>query len=144
MIYFDTSTLAKCYLNEPGSDAVRALASESPTIATCDLARAELVAVFHRHLREGRLDASAYATVFEQFRADTEAGVWHWLPLDAHLWEEVDRRFYELPATVFLRGADAVHLACARQHRIAEVYTNDRHMLAACGAFELKGCNPLS
>jgi len=143
LIYFDTAYLAKCYLNEPGSETVRALASESSTLATCELARAELAAVFHRHLREGRLDAATYAILFEQFHADDEAGVWHWLPMDATVWNEVDRRFRELPATVFLRGADAVHLACARQHQITEVYTNDRHMLAACEAFGLKGHNPI-
>jgi len=143
LIYFDTAYLAKCYLNEPGSETVRALASESSALATCELARAELAAVFHRHFREGRLDERSYATVFEQFGADDEAGVWHWLPTDATVWEEVDRRFRELPATVFLRGADAVHLSCARLHRIAEFYTNDRHMLAACEAFGLNGRNPI-
>jgi len=143
LIYFDTAYLAKCYLNEPGSETVRALASESPDLATCELARAELAAVFHRHLQEGRLDAQNYATVFAQFRADDEAGVWHWLPMDATIWAEIDRRFRELPATVFLRGAHAVHLSCTRLHRIAEAYTNDPHMLAACEAFGLKGRNPI-
>lgn len=143
MIYFDTAYLAKCYLNEPGSERVRCLAAESTAVATCVLARAELAAVFHGHFREGRLDAPSLAIVFEQFHADIEAGVWHWLPLDTHLWEAIERRFLELPAGLALRGADAVHLACAHQHRIKEVYTNDRHMLAACEAFDLKGCNPI-
>ena len=35
MIYFDTAYLAKCYLNEPGSDEVRKLAAESSKIASC-------------------------------------------------------------------------------------------------------------
>jgi predicted nucleic acid-binding protein len=135
--------MAKCYLNEPGSDTVRSLASQSPSIATCELTRAELPAVFHRHLREGRLNKRACAIVFEQFHADIEAGVWEWLPLDERLWAEIDRCFRDLAETVFLRGADAVHLACARQHRIKEIYTSDRHMLAACEALDLLGCNPI-
>lgn len=52
MIYYDTAYLAKCYLNEPGSDMVRAHAAEADTIACSELGRAELLAVFHRHRRD--------------------------------------------------------------------------------------------
>jgi hypothetical protein len=55
MIYFDTSYLLKCYLAEPGHEAVRALARDQGPVACCTLGRTEWQAGIHRHLREGRL-----------------------------------------------------------------------------------------
>lgn len=41
MIYFDTSYLLKCYLAEPGHQAVRALAQQQGPVACCALGRTE-------------------------------------------------------------------------------------------------------
>lgn len=43
------------------------------------------------------------------------------------------------PRETFLRTADAVHLATARELGEREVWTNDRHMLAAAPYFGLTG-----
>jgi len=40
---------------------------------------------------------------------------------------------------LFLRTADAVHLATAQQIGESDVWTNDRHMLAAAPYFGLRG-----
>lgn len=39
---------------------------------------------------------------------------------------------------VFLRAADALHLASAVAQGFEEIYTHDRHMLAAAAAFGLQ------
>lgn len=49
------------------------------------------------------------------------------------------KRIFELDDTVFLRGADAIHLVTAKAHGFSELFTNDRHMLKACDALGLKG-----
>ena len=139
MIYFDTAYLAKCYLSEPGSTRVRDFARDAGVIACSHFGTAELNAVFHRHFREGRIDKRAHSILHRQFRQDLEDGIWHWLPLDSRIWDEIEQRFASLPRDVFLRGADAVHLASAHLHGIADVYSNDRHLLAACPAFGLNG-----
>lgn len=143
MIYFDTAYLAKCYLNEPGADKVRALAATSPDIACCQSGEVELTAVFHRHLREGKLKPREFRVAIAQFLADQAAGVWTWLPVTRDLLAESSRAFHNLKPSVFLRAADAIHLTCARRNGLREVYTNDRHMLAACATFQIEGRNIL-
>lgn len=143
MIYFDTAYLAKCYLTEPGADRVRALATDSPVIACCQSGEVELTAVFHRHLREGKLKPMDFNLVISQFVSDQAAGVWRWLPVTPELLAESSRVFHTLEPSYFLRAADAVHLTCAQRNGLREVYTNDRHMLAACEAFQIKGRNIL-
>ena len=48
---------------------------------------------------------------------------------------EVIRR---VPKTVFLRAADAIHLACARDSGFTEIYTGDRHMTLAAPHFRVR------
>jgi predicted nucleic acid-binding protein len=143
VIYFDTAYLAKCYLNENGANEVRSLAATSPVIACCQSGEVELSAVFHRHLREGKLTGREFRVVIEQFLADQEAGIWTWLPVSRELLEEASQAFHRLDPSLFVRAADALHLTCARRNGLREVYTNDRHMLAACEAFQIKGRNIL-
>ena len=143
MTYYDTAYLAKCYLPEPGHLVVREHAETAGAIACSDLGRAELAAVFHRHHREGRLDRQAFDTVFEQFEADLEAGIWHWVPFDAPIQNAVVEAFRALLPSVFLRSADAIHLVSARRLGCLEVFTSDRQMLRACEAFGLNGRNLL-
>lgn len=53
MIYCDTNYLVRAYLDEPGSDQIRALFNRHD-IASCALIRAEVPAALHRSYREGR------------------------------------------------------------------------------------------
>ncbi len=46
-----------------------------------------------------------------------------------------------LDREVRLRGADALHLCCAKQHGYRTIHSNDRHLLAAAGHFGLRGRN---
>ena len=143
MIYFDTSYIAKCYLNEPGADKVRILAAESPVISCCKTGEVELVAVFHRHLREGKISREEHQTLLLQFQSDQAARVWTWIPVTNELLDAACESFHQLPSNVLVRAADAIHLLCARQNGILEIYSNDRHMLLACNAYDLLGKNIL-
>jgi predicted nucleic acid-binding protein len=141
MIYFDTAYLAKCYLNEHGSGEVRDLALSDGRVSCCEYARVELSATFHRNLRQKTITPSEFRMIWNQFDLDEEKKLWTWLPLDAELLADVTVRFRKLSPAVYLRSADAVHLACAVEHGFKKIHSNDGHLLEAAKAFGIKGVN---
>ena len=138
MSYFDSSYIAKFYLDEPESDAVRRLAESLGHVRCSVIGQIEVPAVFHRKLREGAFDAAAFREVRGQFDEDCDQGLWTWLPLTSTLAARTAAAFARLPRQVFLRAADELHLICAQEHGLMEIYTNDRHMAAAARHFRLK------
>ena len=142
MIYLDTSYLVRLYFADPGWGAVRHLAATAP-VACGLLGRAETVAALHRKRRERSLSADAYRVVLAEFVRECEDGAFHWLPISGAVVERVERTYAGLAADVFLRAADALHLACAAENGLGEVYSNDSHLLAAAPHFGLRGVNVL-
>ncbi len=138
MIYFDSCYLAKLYLMEADSGRVRAHAEASGGLACCATGRGEVVATFHRHIREKRLTLREFRLLAAQAEADLDAGLWTALPVTSSLVEAQVRRMATLPANVFLRAADALHLACAAEAGLHEVYSSDRHLIAAAPHFGLR------
>ncbi len=98
----------------------------------------------NRACREGRLDPEAYQAQRHQFYSDEAAAAFQWLPLPASTLARLDLMLASAPPTSFLRAADALHLACAAEHAFKEVYSNDRHFLAAAPLFGLIGTNPIA
>jgi predicted nucleic acid-binding protein len=136
--YFDSAYIAKFYLDEPESDAVRHLAESLGRVRCAVLGQIEVAAVFHRKFREGAFDAGSFREVVAQFADDCEQGLWSWLPVTTALAARAATVFARLPRSVFLRAADALHLVCAQEHGLREIYTNDRHMSSAARHFRLK------
>lgn len=141
MIYFDSTYLGRLYLQEPGSAAVRSLAAAHGAVTCCALGQAEVASIFHRKLREGAITPDEHAEGAAQLDDDIAQSIIAWLPATPALIAQVRKTFATLPPTVFLRAADALHLVCAREAELQEIYTNDRHMLAAAPHFGLKGVN---
>src|SRR5260221_7978566 len=52
MTYFDSNYVAKCYLNELRSPAVRQLAQSQNSLCCSEFGRIEVVSTFHRNWRE--------------------------------------------------------------------------------------------
>ena len=141
MIYFDTAYVLKCYVKESGWEKVRAFASRHDRIGCSTYGRLELHAALHRKLREGELSEAQLEVVFRQFSVDEATRLWEWIPLTTGIMNAITRTFTSLPKNVFLRTGDAVHLLSAREHGCAEVYSNDRHLLAAAPHLGITGCD---
>jgi predicted nucleic acid-binding protein len=144
VIYFDTSYLLKCYINENGSAEVRELAAGAGRIACCEYGRGELFSGFHRCLREGKLTRGELDVIIEQYETDESDHIWSWLPFGRSLIASVVTTFKTLPEDVFLRTGDAIHLVCARNHDLPVVYTSDQHMLRAAPFLGLDARNVIT
>jgi predicted nucleic acid-binding protein len=104
ILYLDTSSLVKLYIDEAGADFVRGLVVEAEFVATCRIAYPEAYSAFTRRFRAGEMSAEDYEKVLAAFLRDWP----HFVILD----------FDELAAAQFvrrhaLRGFDAVHLSSA-------------------------------
>ena len=100
-----------------------------------------MIGAFHRKLREGTIKPAAYAALLGQVQAHIEAGAFRWLPQDGQVFSRIRQVYQKLPATVFLRAADAIHLATAAEACFPIVYSNDAHLLAAAQHFGIQGKN---
>lgn len=138
-LYFDTAYVAKCYLTEPDSAAVRKLAYGAEGLYSSAWCIAELACVFHRYVREGSLQPGRAARLRRLFLEDVGNGVWELFPISERLLFIVELATRGLPATVYLRAGDAVHLVSAREAGFSEIWSNDRHLLRAAEFFGLTG-----
>jgi predicted nucleic acid-binding protein len=138
-MYIDSAYIVKYYVNEPNSIAVREIVRRAESRTSSALAIAEVTCAFHRRLREGNLTRDLFREVLVSFLKHVEAGAWSMAPVSDLVLRRVSRMLGSAPASLYLRSGDAVHLATALEIGELEVWTSDRHMLAAAPHFGLIG-----
>jgi predicted nucleic acid-binding protein len=87
---------------------------------------AEIACLAHRKVREGPITPADAAK-----RRD--------VPVTDRLLRRVESATRALPPSCYLRTFDALHLVTAADSGFLEIWTNDRHMLAAAPHFGLVG-----
>lgn len=137
-MFCDTSTLAKYYSAEQHAPAVRAALDAAPEVFGSELARVELLSVFRRRLREGVWTPPAFQAAVRQFQRHEVSGFWTWLPLEGKVIESAANVFLTLPAGIYLRSSDCLHLISALHYGHPEIHTHDKHQSAAASALGLK------
>lgn len=144
MIYLDTSYLGRIYMEDEKSPMIHKLIGSNDQIVCCIHGKAELFSAFHRRFREGVYSLSQIRKMMEQVHLDTLHENISWISLDEKTISHTEKIYSVAPRDCFLRGADALHLACARENGFKEIYSNDKHLLAAAPLFGLKGKNIFS
>ena len=138
-MYIDTTYIAKFYLNEPESDRVRALVRTADAVFSSMWAYAEFHSVLHRHCREDSLTVGNARELARMFSDHIALGLWKLVPINEALLRRTGTLMIAAPDGLFIRTADAVHLTTAVEIGESEVWTNDRHMLAAAAYFGIGG-----
>lgn len=138
-LYLDSAYVAKCYINEPDAEQVRIVVRGESDLETSALSIAELACIFQRHIREKGLSKAQALKLRGAFAEDIANGVWVLLPVSDVVLKKVEASVRNLPAHVYLRAGDAIHLVTARDAGFSEIWSNDRHLLSAARYFGLKG-----
>src|SRR4051812_25967066 len=112
-MYLDSAYIAKFYLTEPDSKAVRAVLARAETRISSAWAIGEVVCTFHRHLREGRLSPAQHTDHVRTFLEHAGAEIWRFVPVTDRLLRKMTTWVANLPPEVFIRAGDAVHLTTA-------------------------------
>ena len=107
ILYLDTSSLVKLYVEEPASADVEGWVGSAEVTATSLIAYAEARAAFSLRFREHTYSSKDYKRLVTQFESD-------WKNFMAiHVTGELVRRAGDYAEKHGLRGFDAVHLASA-------------------------------
>lgn len=134
MSYWDTSALAKLYLQEPDSAAFRRKAVSDAPLHTAHLARHELCTVLFRRESEGAIQQGSALLLMQDFEEDIAGG----LIVIQEESPDVRRHFVSTlqrcllnPAPIFVRTNDALHVASAQVAGQTEFVTADSRQRSA-------------
>lgn len=105
ILYLDTSSLIKLYIEEEGSDGVRDLVEEASVVATSVVAYPEARSALARLHREGWLAGKDHERLRRQLDADWRGLLL--LPVGRKTWQQAG----DLAERHALRGFDSIHLA---------------------------------
>lgn len=131
--YFDTSALAKWYLNEAGSDGVETYIQEHGPVDISDLTIVEMRSLLGRRRRERNIDTQTEIKIFATFEEDIRQKylICHSLPEGlAKGAVNLISVHPELP----IRTLDALHLMIAREIQAEILATADHVMMAGAKA----------
>ena len=132
------------YFAEPGHENVKALLPGVDKVYSVQLARAEFASIILRKRREKAASDIALAELHEQFLDEVRDGHIQLIVPEDSEFEVIEAALRTAPSSTFLRAADAMHLAAAAWRGFKEVYSNDRHFLAAAPLFGLRGIDVTS
>jgi predicted nucleic acid-binding protein len=119
----DSSSFAKRYVQETGSDKLDRLLQNASELALCIILVPEIISGLNRRLRERVLDAGDYRSAKRQLLNDVrDATVLQITPA-------VISRSVKLLEENVLRAMDALHVACALEWRADLFVTSDRRQM---------------
>jgi predicted nucleic acid-binding protein len=98
-----------------------------------------MACVFQRQIREFKVPSAQVIRAREFFLADLQSGVWSLLPITESSLLRAASAIAALPASMYSRAGDAIHLAAAQGAGFTEIWSNDKRLLQAAPSFGLSG-----
>jgi predicted nucleic acid-binding protein len=132
-VYFDTSALAKWYLNESRSEAVEGFIQAHGPVEISELTIVEMRCLLARRRREGNFDRDTEMKIFATFEEDVRQGILICHPMQVGIAAAALNLISMVP-DVPLRTLDAFQLAIARQINAEWIAAADRVMIDAASA----------
>jgi predicted nucleic acid-binding protein len=134
MSYWDTSALAKLYVQEPDSILFEAHIATETSITVSETGRLELRAVLRRREAEGAISRNGTKTLHDSFCSLIRSGRFAEQVVTPDLvavyYEILDACLSQTPP-IFLRTNDGLHLAAAKLANEPEVVSTDKGMRKA-------------
>jgi predicted nucleic acid-binding protein len=135
-IFFDTSALTKRYVEEEGSEQVRALCAAADTLGVSVIVVPELISTLCRLVREGRLSPEDYRELKSAVQADlSDADV---CDLSQDAFDQAIRCLERHP----LRTLDALHVGSALIYQPDLFVSADNRQTEAAALEGLAVSNP--
>lgn len=107
IVYLDTSSLVKLYVEEAGSAIVRDVTQKASVIAASKIAYAEARAAFARKQRDDGFSITALRKIVEDLNRDWESY------FIIEVTDGIIRSAGDIAEKYLLRGFDSIHLASA-------------------------------
>ena len=121
----DSSSLAKRYIQEYGSEKLDHLLQNASQLALCIILVPEIISGLNRRIREGALDHKNYRLVKKQLLNDVQDAV------VLQITPSVISHSVKLLENNTLRAMDALHVACALEWQADLFVASDRRQLIA-------------
>ena len=121
----DSSSLAKRYVQEFGSEKLDHLLKNASELALCIILVPEVISGLNRRIREGVLDVKNYRLVRKQLLLDVRDAV------ILQITPSVISHSVKLLENNVLRAMDALHVACALEWKADLFVTSDKRQLLA-------------
>ena len=136
-VYFDTSALAKWYINEVGSEDVEAFLLAHGPVSISSLTAVEMRSLLTRRRKNRDFDAEMEMRIWSTFREDIQQKHLFQLAVTEDVFHTAINIVGMLPE-VSLRTLDALHLAICKQNDISKLATADTIMAAAANLLDIE------
>ena len=125
--FFDSSSFAKRYIEEKGSQLVDDICQDASELSICVICIPEIISALNRRVREKGLSQKDYHIIKHALSDDVRD------ILIINLTEEVISTSTKLLETYALRAMAALHVACALEWGADLFVSSDKQQIAAAG-----------
>jgi len=131
-VFFDSSTFAKRYIMEPGSDKVERICSQSSVLGVSSICLPEIISALSRLSRQSVITEDQYETAKQALLRDLQDA------MICNITPSVIKESIHILETTKVRTLDALHIACAMEFEAEVFVSSDIQQISAAKKVGLK------